>query len=103
MGKTAALYNSIAIARWNHLELQAEVIELHVFADASKLAFGIAVYLRIVQNDEVSANLQVAKSKVAPLKILRIPRLELANMHLASKMAKNFIKKSNFEFASVHL
>ena len=59
--------NSIAIPRWNHFEPQAEVIELNVFANASKLAFGIAVHLRIVQNDEVSVNLQVAKSKFVPL------------------------------------
>ena len=52
--------------------------QLHGFSDASEIAFGACVYLRAVtNNDQVSTQLICSKSRVAPLKQLTIPRLEL--------------------------
>ena len=67
--------------RWNRYTPTAETIELHGFADASKLAYGACLYLRIIQNGVVSVTLMTAKSKIAPLKPLSIPRLELSAAH----------------------
>lgn len=52
-------------------------IQLHVFVDASELAYACVVYLRILQDGVVRCVLVAAKTKVAPLKPLSIPRLEL--------------------------
>ncbi|XP_062703709.1 uncharacterized protein LOC134286152 [Aedes albopictus] len=52
-------------------------IQLHVFVDASELAYACVAYLRIVQTGQVRCVFVAAKSKVAPLKPLSIPRLEL--------------------------
>lgn len=53
-------------------------LELHAFGDASKLAYAMAVYLRAVAADgETSTSLIMSKSRVAPLKTLTLPRLEL--------------------------
>ena len=95
--------NGITIPRWNCYKPQAEVIQLHVFSDASKSAYGSAGYLRIISNSEVFVSLQSSKSKVAPLELLSIRRLELAAMHLFSKIARHFIKESKFKYTSVHL
>ncbi|XP_058828395.1 uncharacterized protein LOC131688239 [Topomyia yanbarensis] len=52
-------------------------IQLHLFVDASELAYACVAYLRIVQAGLVRCVLVAAKTKVAPLKPLSIPRLEL--------------------------
>ena len=53
-------------------------IQLHGFADASKDAYAAAVYLRATYPDgSISCRLVVAKTRVAPLKTVSIPRLEL--------------------------
>ncbi|XP_062541852.1 uncharacterized protein LOC134209845 [Armigeres subalbatus] len=58
-------------------EMPITSIQLHIFVDASELAYACAVYSRIVQAGEVRCVLVAAKTKVAPLKPLSIPRLEL--------------------------
>ncbi|XP_058456720.1 uncharacterized protein LOC131434090 [Malaya genurostris] len=52
-------------------------IQLHVFVDAGELAYACVAYLRIIQDGTVRCALVAAKTKVAPLKPLSIPRLEL--------------------------
>ena len=47
--------------------------QLHAFVDASPKAYGAAAYLR--QDDQTS--FVMAKTRVAPLKQLSLPRLEL--------------------------
>ncbi|XP_068987590.1 uncharacterized protein [Bombus flavifrons] len=72
----------------------ANHIELHGFCDASERAYGACVYLRST-NPEGHTQTQIltARSKVAPLKSLTIPRLELSGaLLLASLMS--LIKKS---------
>lgn len=60
--------------------------ELHGFADASELGYGGSVYLRTVtKNGKVCVELITAKTKVAPLKKVNVPRLELCGaLKLAS-------------------
>ena len=103
LGSPIAFHHWHYDSSWNCYKPQAEVIELHVFSDASKSAYGLAAYLRIISNSEAFVSLQSSKSKVAALKLLSIPRLELAAMDLSSKISKHFIKESQFEYTSVHL
>ena len=98
-----AFISGISIPGWNYFHPSAEVVETHFFADASKLAYGAALYLRVVHNGEVFVSLQTFKSKVARLKLLSIPRLELSAMHVTSKLAKHYTEKSGFNISSVHL
>ena len=72
----------------------ARAVEIHCFSDASKQAYGATLYLRILTDARASVSLQLAKSKVAPLKILSIPRLELAAFHLASKLTKQYFQRT---------
>ncbi|XP_055623227.1 uncharacterized protein LOC129766665 [Toxorhynchites rutilus septentrionalis] len=50
---------------------------MHVFVDASELAYTALSYFRIIDRGIVRVALVAAKSKVAPLQALSIPRLEL--------------------------
>ena len=62
-------------------------IELHAFADASERAFGAAIYIRTIQGDKtVKLNLLCSKSRVAPIKVQTIPRLELCAALLAAEL-----------------
>lgn len=75
------------IDRWTGQQSSNLGLELHGFADASSRAYAAAVYLRVQKsNNEVEIHLLIAKSKVAPLKTLSIPRLELCGAVLLTKL-----------------
>ena len=64
-------------------------LELHVFGDASEAAFSAVTYFRITQEDgSVQVALVLGKTRVAPLKPISIPRLELQAALMASRMTK---------------
>lgn len=79
-------------------------VELHVFTDASQVAYGACVYARSINNDgTVTVRLLIAKSRVAPIKPVTIPRLELcgamAGARLYEKVANSLrIKVGNVFF-----
>lgn len=60
--------------------------EIHGFCDASEQGYGAIVYIRIVALDGVIIRLLSAKSKVAPLKSITLPRLELCATVLLSDL-----------------
>ncbi|XP_013381171.1 uncharacterized protein LOC106152206 [Lingula anatina] len=60
-------------------ECSAGVSELHVFCDASQHAFGACAYVRSVNPDgKIHVALLASKGRLAPLKQVTIPRLELS-------------------------
>ncbi|GFX25371.1 uncharacterized protein TNCV_1423561 [Trichonephila clavipes] len=63
-----------------------------VFADASSLAYAAAIYCRQKHNGKIKVQLPVSKTKVAPVKQVSIPRLELCGAHLLSKLFKSVLR-----------
>lgn len=69
----------------NQLEIPRRVVcdnlvklEIHGFADSSQECYGACVYLRSIDaNNKIQVDLLCSKTKVAPLKVITIPRLEL--------------------------
>ncbi|XP_064470262.1 uncharacterized protein LOC135385016 [Ornithodoros turicata] len=62
-------------------------IQLHVFTDASPHAYGAAVYLPVrTETGQVHVNLMLAKARVAPIKRLTLPRLELMGALIGARL-----------------
>ncbi|XP_055615136.1 uncharacterized protein LOC129761441 [Toxorhynchites rutilus septentrionalis] len=70
-------------------------LQLYIFVDASEAAYSAAAYFRITKPDGlVDCSLVVAKTKVAPLKPLSIPRLELQAAVLGVRLMQ-FVEESH--------
>ncbi|XP_063989941.1 uncharacterized protein LOC135169136 [Diachasmimorpha longicaudata] len=62
-------------------------LQLHGFSDASEVGYGACIYIRSTDSQGiVHSTLFCAKSKVAPVKKVNIPRLELCEALLLSKL-----------------
>ena len=62
------------------------------FVDASQQAYGAAVYIRCkYHNDAVTSRLIAAKSKVAPLTPMTVPRLELMGAILGLRLTQSLL------------
>ncbi|XP_067214160.1 uncharacterized protein [Linepithema humile] len=86
--------NGQRLARWIQQGSDTMECELHGFSDASTTSYAAAVYLRLTSiSGEITSALLVGKSKVAPIKSLSIPRLELAATVLLSRLME-FVRNS---------
>ena len=66
--------------------------QLHVFCDASENGYGACAYLRM-EADDVTSCLVAGKSRLAPIKMTTIPRLELTAAMLASKVRAQLVEE----------
>lgn len=86
------------------LKLDQPKIEetLHVFVDASEHAYGSVAYLQCTYaNGKKSKSFVTSKSRVAPLKAISIPRLELMAAVLGAKLAESITKALDIEMSRV--
>ncbi|GFT59134.1 integrase catalytic domain-containing protein [Trichonephila clavipes] len=65
----------------------SDLIEIHILCDASKLAYGAAAYVKVRKQNEVLVNLITSKTRVAPLKAVTLPRLELLGSLVAARLS----------------
>lgn len=75
-------------------------MQLHGFSDTSEDTYSAVIYLRQLDSDNViHVSLVMAKTKVAPLKRLTIPRLELCGANLLHHIKEVFAIPSSNVFA----
>ncbi|XP_063830967.1 uncharacterized protein LOC135080214 [Ostrinia nubilalis] len=71
-------------------------VELHGFCDASKAAYSAVIYLRTINiQGQVNVSLLTAKTRVAPIKQVSIPKLELCGAVLLSRLITETAKVLN--------
>ena len=89
------LMNKVSFDRKLFTEAYEE-IQIHGFCDASNVGYGACLYVRTRgKNKIISVRLLCAKSRVAPVKTVTIPRLELCGALLLARLYREVSKALN--------
>ena len=76
--------------------------ELHYFSDASEVAYGAVCYVKLLYDDgKIQVSLLIAKSRLAPIKLVTIPRLELCGAVLAVRLHEIVSKELQYSVSRV--
>ncbi|KAK3886574.1 hypothetical protein Pcinc_009223 [Petrolisthes cinctipes] len=77
--------------------------QLHHFADASEIGYGVVTYLRLSNdNGDVYCAFLYGRSRVAPLKSVTIPRLELTAATLAVRVNDVIVNALEIPVGRIH-
>ncbi|GFU57755.1 integrase catalytic domain-containing protein [Nephila pilipes] len=79
----------IRIPRWIGFSETSDVA-IHVFCDASERAYGACLYARHTVNNFTEVNLICSRNKLAPVKKITLPRLELLAALLGTRLLQYF-------------
>lgn len=94
--------SDIKIPRWLGMAQNA-ITELHGFCDASEMAYAAVIYARTIHpNGEITIQLIQSKTRVAPLKKLTIPRLELCGAYLLTQLMTTIRESLSLQTNSVY-
>ncbi|XP_046145327.1 uncharacterized protein LOC123988627 [Osmia bicornis bicornis] len=81
---------NVFIPRWVGIGNDSLHYEIHGFADASQDAYAAVIYLRVTNvANETTVHILLSKTKVAPLKPLTIPRLELCACLIMTRLIEH--------------
>ena len=95
--------SSLSFRRWLRKTAQSS-IEIQGFCDASQQALAATVYLRSTQQDgKVQTVLIYSHTKVALIKRMTIPRLELSAAVIVTKLISHVLKVFDHEKILVHI
>ena len=91
-----ALLNDMKIRRCYRSANMGAIVSttLHCFSDASFVGYGVACYLRTVDDEgKVEVSLVLGKSRVSPLKPTTVPRLELTAASVSARLAAILVEE----------
>ncbi|XP_075162723.1 uncharacterized protein LOC142235354 [Haematobia irritans] len=94
--------DQINIPRWVRYTPECE-IEFHGFCDSSELAYAAVLYARVKFCGQIHTNILVSKSRVAPIKKLSLPRLELCGALLLAELINIFLPQLNVHDRPLYL
>ncbi|XP_036345717.1 uncharacterized protein LOC118754961 [Rhagoletis pomonella] len=75
-------------------------IELHTFVDASESSYAAVSYMRYSDGKIVDCAMVSSKTRVAPLKVMSIPRLELKAALLGARLSKHVRESHSISIAT---
>ncbi|GFX40482.1 integrase catalytic domain-containing protein [Trichonephila clavipes] len=83
---------------YDFTDSNATNIQLHCFSDSSKKAYGTVIYFPVITTDgTITTSFVTSKSRVAPLKTLSLPRLELMGALLSARLCCKVSKTLKLE------
>ena len=96
-------WDAIQIQRWYGLNSSTDA-ELHIFTDASTLAYGAVAYFRYIEGNDTRCSFIMSKSRLAPVKqkTLTVPKLELQAAVVACRMKNVILDEVKLEIKSVY-
>ena len=82
--------DDVRVPRWISYDPTESQVEFHGFCDASERAYCAVVFLRVhnPNPDHTYSYILVARTKVAPVKVVSVPRLELCGAVLLARLLK---------------
>ncbi|XP_055605274.1 uncharacterized protein LOC129753482 [Uranotaenia lowii] len=78
-------------------------IQLHIFVDASEKAYAAVAYFRIVDRGTIRCTLVSSKTKVAPLELHSMPRMELLAAVIGARLKKTIIQEHSLHIAKTFM
>jgi len=72
-------------------------LQNHVFCDASERAYGSALYIRSTKDDKTLVCLTSSKNRLAPLKKVTLPRLELLAALVGTRLLHYFCTVTSYD------
>ena len=76
--------------------------QLHIFCDASEIGYGAVAYARYETENSIVCSLLYGKARVAPLKTVTIPRLELSAAVLGIRLLQTINNNLKDAFTEVY-
>ncbi|XP_041449449.1 uncharacterized protein LOC121404235 [Drosophila obscura] len=98
--KSFPAIQDIRIPRWLHVCPMAKV-QIHGFCDASQRAYGAAIYIRVERPQGIVCALLTAKARVAPVKTVSLPRLELCGAVLLTELSEAILPQLPLDTSQV--
>lgn len=96
------ILNALRIPRWLSNANELTHVEIHGFCDASEQAYGACIYFRTTGRHGYSSNLICSKSRVAPLKNISLPKLELCGALLLARLMKKTLESFDITVDKVY-
>ncbi|XP_053691580.1 uncharacterized protein LOC128740093 [Sabethes cyaneus] len=84
--KKLSVLENLSIPRCYSLQQKESRRELHIFCDASLKAYATVIYMRTMSHLQTDVTIVAAKARVAPTKIISVPRLELQAAVLGTRL-----------------
>ncbi|XP_011859521.1 PREDICTED: uncharacterized protein LOC105557007 [Vollenhovia emeryi] len=82
-----SILNDLQIPRLTKFTTSSKRLQIHGFCDASQIAYGACIYIRSEVSDRTyRTELLCSRSRVAPLKAVSLPRLELCSALLLAQL-----------------
>ena len=96
------LLDNLRLPRCLQFTQDVDFSTIQTFVDAPTEAYGAVLYIRhVLKNEEVITRFVTAKARVAPLKAISIPRLELTAAVLGLRLTEDVSKTLNIQMSDV--